>query len=61
MEEFKAKYVAIWSDGTIAGFNRETVLYRYLDKCKQDEYCDSLDCKIYNIENNKIEEIQVYQ
>lgn len=59
MQYFQAKYVVIWSDKSIAGFDSYLKLNDYLDRCVKAEDCANLEHKVFLIENNKIEELDL--
>lgn len=59
MAQFNRKYVVIWSNGTIAGFNSYLKLRDYLELCKSDILCKDFERIVYHIENNKIKEIEL--
>lgn len=58
-KEFIAKYVVVWTDGIVTTFYRKIDLINYINMCEKDELCQDLECKVFHIENNKIEEINL--
>lgn len=57
--ELDAKYVVLWGDGKVRGFEKYSDLSDHLKKCLNDEYCKDLDCRIFRIENNHIKELRI--
>lgn len=56
-EEFKAKYIIIWSDGIIRGFNTYSETSKHINDCMEDEYCTKLQFRVFCIIDNSVEEI----
>lgn len=56
-EEFDAKYVVIWGDGKVRGFDRYSDLSNHLKDCLTDEYCKTLKYRVFEVANNQIKEL----